>query len=66
MELYMFEFKLNYWNDEEQKSQSATGIVVGESIPDATCKLYERYGEENINVIQMNLIKGSEYGILEF
>ena len=66
MELYLFEYKISYWSDENQKSQSASGIVAGESIPEATSKLYERYGEENINVIQITGIKNSEYGMLEF
>lgn len=66
MELYLFEYKISYWSDESQRSQSASGIVVGESIPEATSRLYERYGEENISVIQINYIKNSEYGMLEF
>ncbi len=64
-EIWYYQYKIEVWDDIDEKLETVNGIVPGKSFADVTKRLENYYGEETINRI-FNLTPVTEGPVLEF
>ena len=60
--MYPVLYKVSYWAEDLQKELTARGIIYADNVIDATAKIADWYGENEISSITINIL---EYQLFE-
>ena len=63
--MYPVLYKVSYWAEDLQKELIARGIIYADSIIDATEKIADWYGENEISSITINILEYQPFEISE-
>ena len=63
--MWFYAYCVTYWEDAEGKTITVTGTTCGETFIEATKRVIDYYGDNNIDKLSLEVIEDSEYGIME-